>query len=59
MKIDISSGNPESDYSLISIVMEPEGLRQFQHPPFHFIAEQGPEVWRVFVFIPVMDYVGM
>lgn len=32
MKIDISSGNPDSDCSSISIMMEPEGLRQFQHP---------------------------
>lgn len=61
MKIDISSGNPESDYySLIFIMMEPEGLKQFQYPLFRFIlAVDGPEVWRAFVFIPVMDYVGM
>ena len=50
-KIDTSSGNLESDSSLISIVTELECLSpNTLSPPFHFIlAENSPEC-DVFVF---------
>lgn len=45
-KIDTSSGNVESDSSLISIVTKLEGLSpNTLSPPFRFIlAEKSPEV---------------
>lgn len=50
-KVNISSGNLDSDYSLISTTMEPEVSDNSNNPPFHlFLAEKGPEVLYVFVF---------
>lgn len=51
MKINISFGNPDSDISLISIMMEPECLRQFKISFFPFIfAEKGLQVWQYVCF---------